>query len=658
MNESFEHPIRKANPGTFQSDDEVIRQFVLRKRELAIVLEILKTNVDASSCQHVLLVAPRGRGKTMLLARVAAELRTNARLAKHLLPVRFMEDSHEIFDMTDFWLECLFYLAREGEVRDSPIGRELLDTHAALAPRVRGDGLTEPQARAAVLDAADRLGRRLVFMVENLQNLCADVDEPFGWKLREALQSEPRIMLLATATSRFEALDNVDQPFFELFRIERLDRLDTEESRRLWRVVSDDDAPAREIRPLQILTGGSPRLLVFVADFARHRSLRQLMEQLVRLIDDHTEYFRSHLEGLAKTERRVYLATLDLWQPSTPSEIAKRARLDARTVSTMLSRLVDRGAVIAEGGGRKRLYSGAERLYGIYYKLRRERDEAAVVSNLIRFMAVFYTAPESAQMAKHISMEAARSPAILEGIGRMIGESPSDSVITPEALTIFEQTHSEAVAIKYSQVGSRQPDDLVAKALVSKGIRQGQLGDSVAAIATYDQLVSRYGDSDSPELQLRVAMALSNKGDELIRLGRPEEALRTCDELEGAYRSPSDSYYVEFRQRAMSLRTKALLLQGKRNDAIEAFRHIYVAHRHGSEATLKDMLELAIDLIVSGCPAQALLEIAMSDEKKSDELSPLVVALRRRAGEMVRAPVEVMEVADDIIERINAKEVR
>ena len=494
MNESFEHPVRKANPGTFQSDDEVIRQFVVRERELAIVLEVLKTNVEASSCQHVLLVAPRGRGKTMLLARVAAELRTNVRLARHLLPVRFMEESHEIFDMTDFWLECLFYLARESAVRESPISGELLDTHAALAARTRGEEMTEPRARAAVLDAADRLGRKLVFMVENLQNLCADVDEPFGWKLREALQSEPRIILLATATSRFRGLDDATEPFFELFRLERLDRLDTEESRRLWRVVSGDDVLAREIRPLQILTGGSPRLLVFVADFARHRSLRQLMEQLVRLIDDHTEYFRSHLEGFAKTERRVYLAVLDLWQPSTPKEITSRARLDVRTVSTMLSRLVDRGAVIAEGGGRKRLYSGAERLYGIYYKLRRERDDAAVVSNLIRFMAVFYSAPELARN-----------------------------------------------------------------------------------------------------------------------------------------------------------------LPGKRNDAIEAFRNFYVAHRHGSEATLKDMIGLAIDLTASGCRERALLEIVMSDERKSDELSPLVVALRRRAGEVVRAPVEVMEVADDIIEQIKAK---
>ena len=377
MNQSLAGPIRKANPGTFQSDHEVIRQFVVRNRELDIVMEILRGNTRTSSCQHVLLVAPRGRGKTMLLARVAAELRVHEDLSRDLLPVRFMEESHEVFDMADFWLECLFHLARESAVRDPKLRSELRDTHRTLSAQGRQDELIEPRARTAVLDAVDRLGKKLVLMVENLQDLSGDVDERFGWKLREELQSQPQIMLLATATSRFQGLDDATQPLFELFRILRLDPLDTEECRRLWHVLSGDAVHAREIRPLQILTGGSPRLLVFVADFSRHRTVRQLMEQLVKLIDDHTEYFRSHLEGFAKTERRVYLATVDLWQPSTAGEIAARARLDIRTVSTMLGRLVHRGAVISEGDGKRRRYSASERLYGIYYKLRRERGRGS-----------------------------------------------------------------------------------------------------------------------------------------------------------------------------------------------------------------------------------------------------------------------------------------
>ena len=52
--------IRKFNPGTLQSDRELIDQFVVRTRELELVLEVLRGNIDTPSCQHVLIVAPRG----------------------------------------------------------------------------------------------------------------------------------------------------------------------------------------------------------------------------------------------------------------------------------------------------------------------------------------------------------------------------------------------------------------------------------------------------------------------------------------------------------------------------------------------------------------------------------------------------------------------
>ena len=97
MNDALaDRPVRKFNPGTFQSDDEVVRQFVVRQKELDLVLEVIRGNTDSPSCQHVLIVGPRGRGKTMLLARVGAELRTDNALAERLFPVRFMEESQEI----------------------------------------------------------------------------------------------------------------------------------------------------------------------------------------------------------------------------------------------------------------------------------------------------------------------------------------------------------------------------------------------------------------------------------------------------------------------------------------------------------------------------------------------------------------------------------
>ena len=424
--EAARRTVRKFNPGTLQDDAEIVEQFSVRHAELDIVLDVVRGNLDRESCQHALIVAPRGRGKTMLLARTAAALRTDNELAAVLLPVRFMEESHEIANMADFWLEALFHFAREIAAERPDLAAELRASHAALCERWRERELAN-LARAAVLDAADRLGRRLVLMVENLQALCASADPDFGWQVRAVLQTEPRVMLLASSTSRFEGLDDAGEPFFELFRVVDLKPLGTEECRRLWHASGGDPRSGRDIRPLGILTGGNPRLLVIVAGFSRHRSLRQLMEELVTLVDEHTEYFRGHLEVLPKLERRVYVAVIDLWRPSGTGEIAERARVDVRTASTMLGRLVERGALTRGGEGRRRQYAAAEPLYSIYYKLRRERDEAVVVENLIQFMMAFYDPLVLYEVFEGLRVEARDSWALHRGIERALSRRPEEA---------------------------------------------------------------------------------------------------------------------------------------------------------------------------------------------------------------------------------------
>ena len=319
-------PLRKWNPGLLQSNDAVREQFVVRQHELAVVLEVLRGNIKAPSCQHVLVVAPRGRGKTMLLARVAAELHADTGLSEHLLPVRFVEESQEIFTLADFWLETLFHLARESAGYDPEVAREVRETHADLSGRW-GEETLGDQALAAVLWAADRLGRQLVLMVENVQALCDTVDDGFGWKLREVLQSEPRIMLLATATSRFQELDDAREPFFELFRPVELEPLSTEECRELWHVVSGDAVSAREMRPREILTGGNPRLLVTVAGCGPPRSLLRLMDELVTLIDEHTESVRSHMEASCRRPNGACISRCSTSGDRRPPARSQRGRV-------------------------------------------------------------------------------------------------------------------------------------------------------------------------------------------------------------------------------------------------------------------------------------------------------------------------------------------
>ena len=603
--------IRKFNPGTLQSDDELIEQFVVRKPELQTVLDVLRGNIDSPSCQHVLIVAPRGRGKTMLLARAAAELRTNDTFSRFLLPVRFMEESLEIFNLADFWLEALFHLVREIADTHPEFARELRDTHAALSSRWREQGLHD-HARAAVLEATDRLGRKLVLMLENLHSLSRNVHEDFGWQLRAVLQSEPQVMLVASATTRFEALDDVAEPYFELFRIVSLQTLDTEDCRRLWQTLTGHLVPGRRIRPLEILTGGSPRLLAIVAGFAAHRSLRRLMEELVALIDEHTEYFRGHLEALPRSERRVYVALLDLWAPSNTGEIAARARMNVRVVSIMLGRLVDRGSVTVDPpAGRKRLYAAAEPLFSIYYKIRRERDEAAVVENLIRFMVAFY----------------------------------DHSVIFPVIDRIFSKARESSIlhaGIERALAGNRSVGDLRQRMLwdrlqdVSDNVRDARHADArvqlqVAAAAAFRdrawerviELVEQYAGSewmsaDNDMHEHEFAHLTHLKADAYLGMANYEKVVELGGQMFERYRDSRDSFLLFLSARVLISKTVAHINSGDHMAAISSARELVHWLEEFNDPQFQQMVAEALIL-------QAKVETERDDFEAADSVLDDVV---------------------------------
>ena len=601
--------VRKFNPGTFQSDAEVIEQFVVRHREFNILMGVLRQNTGESACQHMLLIAPRGRGKTMMLARVAAELRTSEALRRNFLPVRFMEESYEVFDLGDFWLDALFHLAPEVERHDAEMATELREAHAEFSGRWRGRDLEE-HARAVVLETAERLGRKIVLMVENCQSLFDAVDERFGWGLRKTLQTEPDVIFLGTATARMAALDDVQAPFYEFFRPLMLAPLPLNECKALWEAASGDVRTEREIRPLQILTGGDPRLLVIIAGFARHRSLNELLQELVALIDDHTEYFRSHLEGLGKTERRVYIALIDLWRPSTTAEIAARSMQEIRTVSSLLGRLVKRGAVAYEGTGQKRLYSATQRLYSIYYKLRRQRDEAAVVHSLIQWMMACFTTDELSEMSGRLVEDAIQSRAVRDGLLSAfrdmpaIGETFSDVIDSikeaEEARELTDRTwermdkawkrmkgvdaasviaHCDSVVQRFGH--KEALSFFVGKALATKGLIHRLLENHEDEIAAYDDLIGRFRDCNKPILRFLTCWSLANRGRLLGARGRFEAALETFSELKGRF---AEDNWVDVRTQvadALLYEGSVWAKMGKNEEAVAAWDQLVT--RYSSE---------------------------------------------------------------------------
>lgn len=374
---------------------------------------VVDRNLESESCQHVLIVASRGMGKTMLLARIEAELRADSRLAAELIPVRLMEESYGVASLTDFWLEVLYQLSLEFTRRGFDAASELKAAHASFCERWR-DTQLQIAVVAAIEEGLSTAGRRMVLMVENLQALSAAWEEDAEWGLRGNLQTNRAIMLIGSATARFRSLEDADRAFFELFRQVELGPLTTRECAALWRTATRQRLEESAIRPLEILTGGSPRLLILLAGLGRRHSLTHLLEELVGLIDEHTQYFRQCLETLPLSERRVFLALADLWEPASTSEVASRARMDVRITSVMLGRLVEKGAVSRSSKRPTRRYSLTERLFCFYYVLRRERDQSEIVRRFIAFMVAFYDPSVAATALSDLSDSSDTARAVKE----------------------------------------------------------------------------------------------------------------------------------------------------------------------------------------------------------------------------------------------------
>ncbi len=393
----------KYNPG-FSSNEDLIGAFVVREKELRQILQTIQENTGRTY-QHLLLVGARGTGKTMLVRRVAAEVRRSESLNQHWYPLVFGEESYRILSAGEFWLEALSHLAAQNP------GSQWQGVYEELRGE-QDEKRLQQRAIAKLMDFADEQSKQILLIVENLNMLFDEqMSDGDDWDLRHTLQNESRLMLLGTATQRFDEIDNIDKAWFEFFAIHTIESLNLAECGQLWKSIANEDLSNNQIRPMQILTGGNPRLLQVLAGFAKGMSFRDLMINLTQLIDSHTDYFKSLLEALPATERRVFVELLETWKPATAHQMAEAARMEVSKTSALLNRLMKRGAIelVELSGKKKKYYQVTERLFNIYYLMRKRGNLESQIEVVINFMASFY--PNLVEQTRWIVEEAINLPA-------------------------------------------------------------------------------------------------------------------------------------------------------------------------------------------------------------------------------------------------------
>lgn len=367
-------PFALYNPALL-SPDALLGEFIARRPLLDTLLDTVRQNEPGHAPQHVLLVGPRGMGKTTTLWAVAHSVTRDANLVRAWQPVVFDEESRRVGDLADFWLEAI----RQWEHATKDAG----DRTRALLDAAADD--IEDQARNVFLDAVAKSGRRVLLLIDNLNDVLSSISDPEPLhRLRAFLMEDSRVMLVGGATRTFPQITDVDQPFYDFFRVFELKPLSLEEMKACLLSLAQTRGDAsvekavheREgtMRSLHLLTGGNPRLIKTFYRLLAEGLRGDIRADLERLLDEFTPYFKSIVDALPVQQQRIFDAVALHWDPVDVATIAHATRVPSNQVSAQFRALVKAGHVAEPAGHPKRkTYLLADRFSNIHYLMRHGR---------------------------------------------------------------------------------------------------------------------------------------------------------------------------------------------------------------------------------------------------------------------------------------------
>ncbi|MDG4561420.1 MAG: AAA family ATPase [Candidatus Competibacter sp.] len=584
-----------------QSDPETLEDlFVAREKLAQRILDGIQESATGANKHQRLLIGPRGIGKTHLVALLHHRVRRDAELDKRLRIAWLPEDPY----IAGYHNLLLLILQTLQQTYALETLRQRLEDILDLEDANQAEPLLE---RLLVEFVGDKT---LLLIIENLDDLLANLKETGQRKLRAFLQNHPMTTLLATATSLSEAVADRKNTFHGFFKIHSLDPFTVEDAVRLLtrmaqRAGSDDLANAlcspmgrARVRAVHYLAGGNPRIYVVFYDFLTRESLDDLVRPFMKLIDELTPYYQARMDRLAPLQRGIIDIMRRLRGAVTIKEIARQAMNTSQTISAQLGRLKELGYVTqAAALGRSNYYELREPLMRFCLEVKEQRGRT--VELFVQFLRVWYSATELARLTL-------------------------DGVIS------LEQTH-----LREAMQRTRSGQDPVCSMLKTEFHAHQDAGDYQAALEAAELVIQR--DNDDKESWVCKAQCLEKLGHGL------EERLacwRRVTEIDPDYALAWLSKKIILSQlgrfeEALLASAKALALEA--DNYFFNISHAWSLKRVGRHAEAQAYFDKALELIGEPKTARAWIqsglvwvmdrpEEALRAYRKAIELNPRAVS--------------------------------
>ena len=554
--------------------------FVGRHDIMEDVLSRVTESLRGPEKHFVLLVGPRGSGKTHFLALAYHRLmdRIDAANARNRVAVALLkEEEWGVASFLDLVVRILRALADQMPELDADI--------AGVYDRFSKDPVDAETFAVARLRQHTR-GKTLLLLCENLVDLFDGLGEEGQKRWRSAIQEDGNWIIVASTPALFSAVTLQENPFYGFFTIRKMKKIDLDtgiellarkaihEGKTELAVFLRTPLGRARSRAVHHLAAGNHRAYVVLFDFLDKESLEDLVGPFMHMVDDLTPYYQDRMRQLPPAQRKIIEFLCLAGKPSTIKDISTPCLMSHQTAAKQIGELATAGFVSRMRSGRNTFCELSEPLMRICIEVK--DNKTRYFRLFVEFLRHWFTIRELERRHAAFQHAAAGSAARIEALpgcsllGRLFAAQAAaaaeplpvaldklEAVIEPEDFKSDKLLHIEFTAgilsvsmrsfgprylpeglTKLRDLLTQVPDEGVVSDILTDFLIEnvddgftGSLADWESALGSLASSLSDLPDCRIPVEMLQVAVRYTKTGNERHLLSLPLEQRQLLEDI-------------------------------------------------------------------------------------------------------------------------------
>jgi len=366
MKNSSCHRIIQSYQSANLTDDEIIESFIVRKKEFERIIAEIERDEMTGSIQHFILVGRRGSGKSTMLRRIQAEINRKPELSEKLIVVNLSEEQAGIYKLYDLW----DLIIRTLNTLNIPVNAPEWNYHLS-------DQKEYTKALYFSIQEVLKLQKKkLLLLLDNIDRIFENIGDDAHF-LRELLTNHKDLRIIGGSVRMSEHYWKYDKPFYEYFRIIRLEGLTKEEvgellsfwssCKKLPEVSNFSKNNPGKIETIRLLTDGMPRTLLNFLEILIDQKDQKGYEYLRLILDRATPVYQERLNNIPPAQRKVVIELANFRDAVKVNQLIDLCKMPGKVISAQLSQL-EKNEIVEKISGLKRehLYRLTERFFNLW----------------------------------------------------------------------------------------------------------------------------------------------------------------------------------------------------------------------------------------------------------------------------------------------------